>query len=393
MKSIYKYKEMFEMRNVRILTFVTFFYSLTFYTTIYTVFLKERGLSYFEIFLLESILSAAIFLFEIPSGKLADRFGRKKLVIFSVFLYTISAYILAFSHHYFWFVVEAFLYGVGVAAMSGADTALIYDDLKRANKEDCSDYAFSLTGTAVTVAMIFSLPVGGWLAEYSLELPLYVTCVSLVIAFALTFLLKEVENVAEKVTHSKTTILSVFREYPTLVLIQVIQSFSFGVVFSLLYLNQPLFIDYEIELKYFGIIMLVVNVLTTVAMLLVPKVREKLGQNAVMILAIALPGVLLIALALFPPVTLGIILFGLIQVFHSMKGPVYRTLINEHIPDANRATTLSIISFVGGVVGMLMKPLIGFLSDVSLYTSFMVLGVGMVIASFIMGAALRRMTS
>lgn len=338
-------------------------------------------------------MSAAIFLFEIPTGKLADRFGRKKLVIVSVFLYAISAFILAFSHHYFWFVVEAFLYGIGVAAMSGADTALIYEDLKRANKEDRADYAFSLTGTAVTAAMIFSLPIGGWFAEYSLELPLYVTCVSLVIAFGLTFLLREVENVAGKVTKSKTTVLSVIREYPLLLLLQVIQSFSFGVVFSLLYLNQPLFIDYEIELKYFGVIMLVVNVLTTVAMLLVPKVRGKLGQNAVMILATALPGILLISLSLFPPVMIGISLFGLIQVFHSMKGPVYRSLVNEYISDVDRATTLSIISFVGGVVGMLVKPLIGYLSDVSLYTSFIVLGVGMLIASYIMGATLRRLNS
>ncbi|MBM6617225.1 MFS transporter [Bacillus sp. RD4P76] len=117
MKTLYKYKEMFGVRNVRILTLVTFFYSLTFYTTIYTIFLKERGLSYFEIFLLESILSAAIFIFEIPSGKLADKFGRKKLVILSVFLYAVSSFILAFSHHYFWFVVEAICYGIGIAAM------------------------------------------------------------------------------------------------------------------------------------------------------------------------------------------------------------------------------------------------------------------------------------
>ncbi|KAA0548763.1 MFS transporter [Bacillus sp. BGMRC 2118] len=385
MQTIYKYKEMFGFRNVRILTFVTFFYSLTFYTTIYTLFLKERGLSYFEIFLLESFLSAAIFIFEIPSGKLADKVGRKKLVTFSVFLYTISSFILAFSHHYFWFVVESILYGIGIAAMSGADSALIYDDLKREKKEKSADYAFSLTGAAVTAAMIVSLPVGGWLAEYSLELPLYVTCISLVIACALTFQLTEVEEVVNNAQKAKTTILSVFRQYPTLLLLQGVQSFSFGVVFSLVYLNQPLFIDYEIDIKYFGIIMLVVNGFTTVGLVCVPALREKLGQSVVLIVSTALPGVLLVSLSFFPPVTIGIIMFGFIQVFHSMKEPVYRSLINERISDENRATVLSIISFVGGIIGMIVKPLIGLLTDFSLYTTFMVLGIGMILASGLTG--------
>ncbi|MBM6617224.1 MFS transporter [Bacillus sp. RD4P76] len=263
--------------------------------------------------------------------------------------------------------------------------------MKKAKKEDSADYAFSLTGAAVTAAMVVSLPIGGYLAENSLELPLYVTCFLLVTALALTFLLKEVENETKNVPKPKTTILSVFRQYPMLLLLQGIQSFSFGVVFSLVYLNQPLFLDYEIELKYFGWIMLVVNALTTVGLVVVPALREKLGQYMVMIVATALPGVLLILLSLFPPVTIGIMLFGFIQVIHSMKDPVYRSLMNERISDANRATTLSIISFVGGIVGMIVKPVIGFLTDISLYTTFMVLGVGMLLASVILGVTLRRL--
>jgi MFS family permease len=62
---------------------------------------------------------------------LADRFGRKKVIIFAVFLYVLSTYILTFSHQYFWFLVESALYGMGITAMSGADTALIRDLIKR----------------------------------------------------------------------------------------------------------------------------------------------------------------------------------------------------------------------------------------------------------------------
>ncbi|GAA0323772.1 MFS transporter [Bacillus carboniphilus] len=383
MNSIKSYIEVIKVRNVFLLSLMTFFYSLTFYTTVFTLFLLERGLNYFEIFLLESVLSASIFLFEIPSGALADRFGRKKVIVLSMILFAISTYIVAVSHSFLWFVVESILYGIGVAAMSGADSAMIYESLK---KKELADHSFSLISSAASLAMIVSLPLGGMMAAVSLELPVYITCISLTVAVLVALFLRETQvsdedkPVKKSIRHS---LGYVFKEHPFLFYFQCIQSVASGFIFSLWYLNQPLFLEYNIELKFFGWIMLAVNLCITLFVLIAPTIRKKIGSLMVFLLTILLPGVSFILIALQPGWIAGLLLFGLAFIIHSINGPIYRTFINERIPDQDRATTLSIISFVGSVVGMVIKPLIGWMADFSLEATFMVMGVVMVVGALV----------
>lgn len=393
MNAIKSYIEVLKVRNVLLLSIMTFFYSLTFYTTVFTLFLLERGLNYTEIFLLESILSASIFLFEIPSGVLADRFGRKKIIVFSVLMFAISTYIVAISHSFLWFIVESVLYGIGVAAMSGADSALIYESLQNKSKKALSDHSFSLISSSASLAMIVSLPLGGIMAANSLELPVYITCISLTVAVFVTLFIKETNSVSKEKKVKKSIRHSlgyVFKEHPFLFYFQCIQSVASGFIFSLWYLNQPLFLEYKIELKFFGWIMLAVNLCITLVVLIAPAIRKKMGSMMVFFLTILLPGVSFILISLQPGWIIGLILFGLAFTVHSINGPIYRSFVNEQIPDRDRATTLSIISFVGSVVGMVIKPVVGFIADISLDLTFLVMGVVMVGISFVVPRIMRK---
>ncbi|UZQ84725.1 hypothetical protein ODU73_001778 [Thermoclostridium stercorarium] len=61
---------------------------------------------------------------EVPSGIIADKWGRKKLIIVSAFLGCCEFLILIYAREFIHFALAVFLAGVGSAAGSGAENAL-----------------------------------------------------------------------------------------------------------------------------------------------------------------------------------------------------------------------------------------------------------------------------
>ena len=98
--------------------------------------LALRGFSMFEIGMLESIFHIVSSSFEIPSGVVADVFGRKKTMVLASLVSLISGLFMILSNN-FWSVAFA----IGFSALSynlesGTREALAYDSLKFAGQEE-----------------------------------------------------------------------------------------------------------------------------------------------------------------------------------------------------------------------------------------------------------------
>ncbi|MFM9972618.1 MAG: MFS transporter [Burkholderiales bacterium] len=75
--------------------------------------------------------SAGMFAFTIPLGKLADRFGREKVMYPGVFVSLVGAALVAFTDGSYWLVtLGTFLVGLGWAAGNVAATAMIADHVE-----------------------------------------------------------------------------------------------------------------------------------------------------------------------------------------------------------------------------------------------------------------------
>lgn len=66
-----------------------------------------------------SIALAGCLIGAVTAGSLADRFGRKRLLIFAAFLFLISAYATGAFNSFFWFLVARFVGGIGIGVASG----------------------------------------------------------------------------------------------------------------------------------------------------------------------------------------------------------------------------------------------------------------------------------
>jgi len=90
-------------------------------------FFQDHGLSMKEVFLTQAFFGAVIVVMEIPSGVLADRFGRKRALVLGALFLALGHMSLLWANDLTGFLVFEGLLGVGVSLMSGADLALLYD--------------------------------------------------------------------------------------------------------------------------------------------------------------------------------------------------------------------------------------------------------------------------
>lgn len=116
-------------------------FSARFYYPVLAVLFLDYGLSLTQFALLNALWAAAIVLLEVPSGALADRWGRARLVRLASWIMVVEMAVLVLVPLGApWLVFTAFalnriLSGTAEACASGADEALAYDSLKALGRE------------------------------------------------------------------------------------------------------------------------------------------------------------------------------------------------------------------------------------------------------------------
>ncbi len=98
--------------------------------------LAARGYSLVEIGVAETVFHITSLIFEIPSGILADVFGRKKMLIVSSIMRMIGNIVMIFSHSLFTVCLALAFYALSYNSASGSGDALAYDSLKITKAED-----------------------------------------------------------------------------------------------------------------------------------------------------------------------------------------------------------------------------------------------------------------
>lgn len=107
-----------------------FLKNLRFFDVFFLLFLRKAGLSYLQIGTLYSIRQIVINILEIPSGIIADFFGRRNALVFSMFSYLVSFAVFYLSEDYLMFMLAMGAFGIGEAFRSGTHKAMILEYLK-----------------------------------------------------------------------------------------------------------------------------------------------------------------------------------------------------------------------------------------------------------------------
>ncbi len=149
---------------------------------VFVVYLIDQGFSAGEIALLQTLLYLVSALAEIPTGFLADRMGRRTSIVFGQSLIAVCLVGEVTLSGYPWFVAIFILYGIGMAFVSGAETALLYDLLRRRGLEIHYVKVKSRYTTLGSLTMALAIAVGGSLQKISWELVYLGAAVALILS-------------------------------------------------------------------------------------------------------------------------------------------------------------------------------------------------------------------
>ena len=160
-------------RNILALYLIKLSKWFTLVMPIIVLFYEKHGLGLQDVFILKSVYSIAAVALEIPSGYLADVWGRRKCLILGCILFFFGYLCYSFTSTFTAFLFAEILLGTGQTLVNGADSALLYDTTAQYKKENLYlryEGRITMIGNfAEALAGIF----GGLLATYSLRLPSY----------------------------------------------------------------------------------------------------------------------------------------------------------------------------------------------------------------------------
>ena len=147
--------------------FYGFLKNLRFFDAFLILFLIEKGLSFTQIGILYATREIVINLVEIPSGIIADTFGRKNSLATSLIIYISSFIIFYLFGSFSWFLLAFILYGVADAFRTGTHKGIIMDYLKYQNRENSKIDYYGHTRSWSQKGSAISALVAGFIVFYS----------------------------------------------------------------------------------------------------------------------------------------------------------------------------------------------------------------------------------
>ena len=333
---------------------------------IIVLFFQEHALTLTEVMILQSIYSFSVALFEIPSGFIADIFGRKRTIVLSTIFTFIGFLVFSFFGGFYAFAIAQVLVGIGGSLMSGSDSAIIYDTLLETNSENTYTKIEGRSYAIGNFSEAFAGILGGFLAVCSIYLPIYVQTAILFFSIPISFtLIEPTMHKENKLDRSLKAVLDIVK----LAMVDnqklkwlIIYSSAMGVAtLSMAWFAQPFFKSINIPLAYFGILWAALNFSAGITSFNAYQLDKKNKYKILFYLSLAMPTLFLFLG--FNASVFGLIFILLIYLLRGILTPILRNEINENTTSNKRATVLSIRSLIIRISFAISAPILGYIAD------------------------------
>lgn len=333
---------------------------------IIVLFYEKNGLSLQDIFILKSIYSIVAVAFEIPSGYLADTWGKRKCLLFGSILFFGGYLTYSFTDTFLAFAFAEILLSIGQTFVNGADSALLYNTVAAHQKE----YLYMRYEGRLTTVGNFSEAVagllGGLLAVVSLRWPFYAQTVIAFSGIPAALALREYGGKVGR-QNALPEIIRIIR-YSLFTNRQLAFSIAFsGIIgaatLTMAWFVQPVLMQLNTPISYYGIIWTVLNLAVGMAAFYSDRIEHQFGERKMnlLILVSITAGYLLLAFHLHTYWLLVILLlFYLVRGFAT---PILKGYVNQLTLSEMRTTVLSIRNFIIRLLFAVIAPIAGWISD------------------------------
>ncbi len=369
--------------NIRKSYFYDFMKNFTLFSGVLVPFFTIwGGISFAQIMILQAIFTFSMFLLEIPTGVIADRFGRKTSLVLSGIVTGIAALVYT-SHANFWvFAFAEVLWAVGSTLASGADSALVYDSLKQVKKEKKSKSIFNRVESLGLLAMMISAPIGSLISkEFGLTWPMILTSISMFFASIIALTFKEPPTGQKKEDRNYFKILKsglkYFKEHKILKILTFDYVSIMVLSFFMVWVYQVILKNLNFPIQYYGFVHAGIVLAEIIVLNSIIKFEVILNSKKKYILfSSLLVGVCYFVLAFSLNIYIVIAAMLLIAGFGMTMKPLFYSYMNKYIDSKNRATVLSAVSMSRSIFAAITNVLFGYLVDWNV--KYTLLGIGLI---------------
>lgn len=329
---------------------------------------------------LQSWFTFSIFLMEIPTGTIADKYGRKFSVALGCFTVTLGALIYGIYPNLILFILAEFIFAVGIALISGADKALVYDTLKEHGLEEEATTIWGKARSYHLAGILIGAPLGSLIAaRFGLNIPMLLTTVPSIFAGLVILTIKEPKRaIINKEIGPATLIKEGFlalRKHPVLGRWTINSTLVAAASYFVIWLYQPLMMSLGIDIKWFGLVhayLVIVQIVISYGFGYLAKILGSKNRYYLISALLVSAGMLLVARN--PSIITLFIMLSLSGGFGLTRSEFMDTDVNKYIESDKRATVLSSISMYRKVSLAILNPFVGLTTQRSIYLSLTLVG-------------------
>lgn len=356
-----------------------------------TLFLLDAGLSNLEAFAANAFFTAGMVLFEVPTGVVADTWGRR----ISYLLGTITLASTTVLYYLLWAVEAPFWgwalvsvgLGLGYTFFSGAIEAWLVDALKATKYKGSLEAVFGQGQIVTGIGMLTGSVAGGVIAQAtSLGVPFVLRASILVVMFFVASAL--MRDLGFKPNKGRTPLkamrgvlsasLTHGLKNPPVRWLMLASPFTAGVGIYAFYALQPYLLELYGNSEAYSIAGLAAAIVAgsqIVGGYLAPKIRGLFTKRTTaLIIGTGLGAISLVLLWLVTSFWLALILMVVWGLLFAATAPIHRAYLNGMIPSKQRATVLSFESLMGNSGGVFIQPALGRSADMWSYGASFALG-------------------
>jgi MFS family permease len=356
-----------------------------------TLFLLDAGLSNLEAFAANAFFTAGMVVFEVPTGVVADVWGRRVSYLLGTITLagsTLLYWLLWMTKAPFWpWAIVSMLLGLGFTFFSGAVEAWLVDALKFAGYEGGLETVMGRGQMVSGAAMLGGSVLGGVIAQAtSLGVP-FLMRVGVLVAmfFVAQRMMQDLGFTPEPSAHPLQDMRKLFHESvdyglrnPPVRWVMLAAPFASGVGIYTFYALQPYLLELWGNSKAYSIAGLAAAIVAGAQILggyLAPWFRRMFRKRtSALILATLASAAVLAALGLTNSFWVALVLLTVWAMVFAAELPIRQAYVNDMIPSRQRATVLSFDSLMGSSGGVVIQPVLGKVADAYSYSTSLVVG-------------------
>ena len=358
-----------------------------------TIFLLNAGLSNFHAFLANAFFTLGQVIFEVPTGIIADTWGRRVSYMLGSLTLTISTllylYMWSIKGPFWGWAASSLLLGLGFTFFSGATEAWLVDALKATNFKGHLDGVFAKGQIVGGIAMLTGSISGGIIAQATnLGVPYILRSAVLLINFATAFfLMKDLGFTPRKAKNPLNEMKNIFKKSidnglkkPPVRYLMLASLFTSGVSFYAFYALQPFLLNLYGNNKAYGIAGLVAAIAALAQITggfsahYVKKIFKK--RTVAIFAGILISTISLVLVSFTGNFWIALVLIFIWGLVFASVSPIRQAYINGIIPSSERATVLSFDSLMGSTGGIIIQPVLGKAADIYSYGTSYLIGAG-----------------